>query len=258
VGESIRFDRAAEFYDRTRSIDDDAMARTIGLLAAELRDRGRVLEVGVGTGLLALPLSAEGVEVIGLDLSAPMLLKLLEKAGGRPSFPLVLGDATRIPIGDDRLGGAYLRWVLHLIPDWRAVLAEIVRVVRPSGVFVASLGAYGGERTEISERFAQLAGVTMAPVGLFWDDFDALDRAMVEMGASPREMPSLHETGDEPLAEFLKGIEENRYSWTWSIEESVRLRALAEVLLWAEGRFGPLEERRPFEHRSRWRAYDLA
>ena len=54
--ESSRFDRAAAHYDTTRAISDEAMARTIELLASELLGRGRALEVGVGTGLLALPL----------------------------------------------------------------------------------------------------------------------------------------------------------------------------------------------------------
>ena len=43
---SVRFDRAADFYDTTRAISDEAMALTIQLLASELRDRGRALEVG--------------------------------------------------------------------------------------------------------------------------------------------------------------------------------------------------------------------
>ena len=70
---SIRFDGAADHYDRTRAISDETMERTISLLASELRDRGRVLEVGVGTGLLALRLHEAGIPVSGLDLSAPML-----------------------------------------------------------------------------------------------------------------------------------------------------------------------------------------
>ncbi|HYF11002.1 MAG TPA: class I SAM-dependent methyltransferase, partial [Actinomycetota bacterium] len=136
---SVRFDRAAEFYDRTRAVDDAAMARTIELLANEVRGRGRVLEVGVGTGLLALPLHTTGVDVHGLDISAPMVAKLVEKAGARVPFPIALGDATAMPFADGRLGAAYLRWVLHLIPEWRRVLAEVVRIVAPGGVFLANL-----------------------------------------------------------------------------------------------------------------------
>ncbi len=160
---SIRFDRAAEFYDETRSYDESLSRATTELLAAELRGRGTVLEVGVGTGLIALPLHEAGIPMRGLDISAPMMAKLVEKAGGRPPFPLVLGDATALPFSDGAVDAGLLRWVLHLIPDWREVVAELVRVVRPGGVLVIHLGAYGGPWDEIHSRFEEVVGLPGGP-----------------------------------------------------------------------------------------------
>ena len=254
--ESVRFDRAAEFYDRTRAIDDDAMARTVEVLEAELAGRGRVLEVGVGTGLLAVPLHDAGLDVYGLDLSAPMLRKLREKTGSR-TVRLVLGDATRVPIGEGAFGAAYLRWVLHLIPDWRGVLAEVVRVVESGGVFLANLGAYGGPRREIQERFGEITGVPIEPVGLSWGDVVSLDAEMASHGAEVRELPPVREGGQESVGEFLEEIRDNLFSWTWRIPEDVRLRTAEVLRPWAEERFGPLDEVRPYEHATVWRAYDL-
>jgi SAM-dependent methyltransferase len=258
MSESIRFDRAAEFYDRTRAVSEDSMHRTVEALTAELAERGRVLEVGVGTGLLALPLHEAGIELVGLDLSAPMLGKLVDKAGGRPPFPLVLGDATRMPFADAAFGGAYLRWVLHLIPNWQDALAEIVRVVRPGQVVLVNLGAYGGERRVIHERFAELTGISIDPVGLGWGEFDTLDEAMRRLGAKPRSLPEVHEAAVDSLGEFLEGIEESRYSWTWDLPDDVRLGALAQLRPWAEERFGRLDEPKLRPHATRWRAFDLA
>lgn len=258
MGESIRFDRAAEFYDASRAITPEAMARTIELLAAELRGRGRVLDVGVGTGLLALPLHRAGIRLVGLDISGPMVGKLVEKAGGRGPFPLALADATRMPFRDDGFGAAYLRWVLHLIPDWRALVGEVVRVVRPGGAFVANLGAYGGAHREIQERFAELTGISTRPVGLDWAAHDELDAALASHGASVRVLPAPYESFEERLDEFVRGIEEDRYSWTWSVPEDVRLRAAAEIRPWAEARFGSLGVVRASSIVATWRAYDLA
>jgi SAM-dependent methyltransferase len=234
------------------------MDRTISLLAGELDGRGRVLEIGVGTGLLALPLHDRGVAIAGVDISGPMVAKLVEKAGGRPPFPLVLGDGTRMPFGDGAFGAAYLRWVLHLIPDWRALVAEGVRVVRPGGVLVANLGAYGGAHREIQERFAALTGISTRPVGLDWAAHDELDAELASHGASVRVLPAPYESFEERLDEFVRGIEEDRYSWTWSVPEDVRLRAAAEIRPWAEARFGSLEVVRASSIVATWRAYDLA
>lgn len=254
--DSVRFDRAADHYDRSRAISDEAMERTIALLASELRDRGRVLEVGVGTGLLALPLHEVGIPLAGLDLTAAMVAKLVEKAGRRP-FPLVLGDATRIPFADDGFGGAYLRWVLHLIPGWRDALGEMVRVVVPGGVVLVSLGAYDRVRFEVQQRFSELTGIATDPVGLMWADYETLDAEMTRHGATLRVLPPLHEEIEVALGGFLDEIEEDRFSWTWSVPEDVRRNAARELRPWARERFGPLDRVERHEIDMVWRAYDL-
>ena len=119
--DSVVFDRAAAFYDRTRALAPATMDAVVARLARELAGRGPVLEPGVGTGRIALPLAAAGVDVTGLDLSEPMLRELVAKrdgqtrgAGGR--VPLVRGDATRLPFPAGAFGGAYVVHLLHLVP----------------------------------------------------------------------------------------------------------------------------------------------
>jgi len=255
--ESVRFDRAADHYDTTRAISDDAMARTIELLASELFGRGRALEVGVGTGLLALPLHEAGVPLAGLDLTPAMMAKLVEKAGGASPFPLIQADATRMPFADDVFAGAYLRWVLHLIPNWGDALGEMARVVEPGGVLVVNLGAYDEPTTEIRRMFSEITGVQTDPVGLMWGELEALDARMAALGATLRLLPSIPEEGEESLGEFLDGIAEGRWSWTWNASEDARLNAVEELRPWAEERYGPLERVDRYELETVWRAYDL-
>jgi SAM-dependent methyltransferase len=257
VSDSIRFDTAADHYDRTRAISDEAMGRTISLLASELRDRGRVLEVGVGTGLLALRLNEAGITVFGLDLSAPMLAKLVEKAGGVPPLPLVIGDATAMPFADGAFGAAYLRWVLHLIPDWRVALAEMARVVRPGGVLLVSLGAFDEVGRTIRARFSEITGLSTDPVGLMWGNHESLDGELEGLGLRLRVLPSIPEEEEEPLGSFLDAIEEGRWSWTWHVPEDARVDAVRQLRPWAEERFGPLDRVERYEVETVWRAYDL-
>ena len=82
---SVAFDRAAHYYDATRGLTAEATARTVQILRAELYGR-KCLEIGVGTGRIGLPLFHAGVQMTGLDLSMPMMRKLVEK-GRRRSLP---------------------------------------------------------------------------------------------------------------------------------------------------------------------------
>ena len=257
MSDSIRFDTAADHYDKTRAVSDETMDRTISLLSSELRDRGRVLEVGVGTGLLALRLHEAGIPVSGLDLSAPMLAKLVEKAGGATPFPLVLGDATTMPFADRAFGAAYLRWVLHLIPGWRGALVEMARVVCPGGVLLVSLGASDEVGTAVRARFSEITGLSTDPVGLMWGNHSALDAELEGLGLRLRVLPATPEEGEEPLGTFLDAIEEGRWSWTWHVPEDARLDAVRELRPWAEERYGPLDRVERYSVETVWRAYDL-
>ncbi len=258
---SVAFDRAAEYYDATRGLSPAGVRRQTDLLAGELAGRGRVLEVGVGTGQVALPLHEAGVDVCGLDLARPMMDKLIEKAGGRP-FPLVQADATQMPFRDGTFDATIVRWVFHLIPAWRAALGETVRILGPAGTILVSLGAAGGEDTpqsEIHARFVELAGVTFEPSGLMWAGYDELDAAMLALGATPRPLAPFVEVERDGLDAFLDGIANSAYSWTWSIADPERLgRVARELRVWAEERYGPLDRVPRQEFEVTWRAYDLA
>jgi SAM-dependent methyltransferase len=254
---SVRFDRAAEYYDESRSYGEATTRATAELLFRELRGRGRVLEVGVGTGLIALPQHEEGIPLVGLDISAPMMDMLVEKAGGRSPFPLIRGDATVLPLRDGSVDSALIRWVLHLISDWRGVVSEMVRVVRPGGTLVIHLGAYGGPWDEIHRRFSEIVDVPVEPVGIGWHREEELDAEVARHGGSLRLLPTIVDRREEPLGIFLDGIERSRYSWTWALPDEVRLAALRQLRPWARARFGPLD--RPFVSETEivWRAYDL-
>ena len=187
-----------------------------------------------------------------------MMDELIRKAEGRLPFPLVQADATRIPLSDAAFGAAYLRWVLHLIADWRIVLAEMVRVVRPGGVILTSLGAYGGARAEIQERFAQLAGISLDTPGLTWAGYDQLDGAMTALGARMRELPPFTDVERYGLEAFVDGIARSAYSWTWRVADpAVLARVAGDVREWAEERYGPLDEYPALTFEVVWRAYDL-
>ncbi len=256
---SVAFDRAAEFYDASRGTDDPDTLREVELVAAELTDRRRVLEIGAGTGAISLRLHEAGHRLVAIDLSMPMLRRLLQRAGGSAPFPIVQADATRMPFPDRTFDGAIARWVLHLIPNWQDALAEIARTLRPGGTFLVNTGgAFQGPWAEIRSRLGEEVGRDLLPVGLVWRDFGSLDAAARRFGLRPRAVPTFTVLDEEPLSEFLRGIERNHYSWTWPLSDEERLRALEVVRAWAEERYGPLDRPMASQIDVVWRAYDLA
>src|SRR6187399_3619069 len=82
----------AEHYDETSdAMFDPAVVDPAVDLLAQLAAGGPALELGIGTGRIALPLAARGVEVHGIDLSEAMVARLRAKPGG-DAIPVAIGD----------------------------------------------------------------------------------------------------------------------------------------------------------------------
>jgi SAM-dependent methyltransferase len=256
VTDSIVFDRAVEYYDRTRALPPEVQAQVTDLLADRLQGRGRVLELGVGTGRLALPLRLRGIDLLGIDLSESMMRKLVENAGGTIPFPLVQADGLALPLADGAVGAAYLCHVLHLIPRWEDVVAEVARVVGPGGVVLIDLGGAPTKvGREINHAFYRFAGVERARPGC--TDPDALDQVMVGHRAVPRLLPPIAFAPEYTINGLLERLAGNLFSSTWSLSDEVRNAAVAETRAWAAERFGDLDGRRVESITIQWRAYEL-
>jgi SAM-dependent methyltransferase len=101
----------------------------------------RVLEIGCGSAPCARWLRRAGADVVGLDLSAGMLARaaVLNRATGI-DVPLLQADAGALPLADASVDGACSAFGgLPFVADAGAVFAEVARVLRPGGRFVASV-----------------------------------------------------------------------------------------------------------------------
>src|SRR5690348_10724346 len=95
------FDDPAFYGDRWAAVYDDHHGHMDAGPAVEflagLAGDGRVLELGIGTGRVALPLAARGISVEGVDASAAMAERLGAKPGGE-SVPVAIGDMADVPV----------------------------------------------------------------------------------------------------------------------------------------------------------------
>jgi ubiquinone/menaquinone biosynthesis C-methylase UbiE len=143
--ESVSFDRAAGFYDDSRGLSPEVAERVADRIEEAVGPEARLLEVGVGTGRIALPLHRRGREIVGVDLSRPMLERYRAKAAaaGLPPPPVLRADAGRLPFRDACVDVVLEVHVLHLVPDWERALDEVRRVLAAGGMLLhAGGGAY--------------------------------------------------------------------------------------------------------------------
>jgi ubiquinone/menaquinone biosynthesis C-methylase UbiE len=134
-----RFDtRVAAQYDALRGHPPEVSKEIGRVIAGHVGERARVLELGVGTGRIALPVAASGCEVHGIDVSSHMLAALARRVRKEAlaGIHLALGDITALPYREGVFDGAIAVHVLHLVADWADVLAHVSRLVRPGGTLV--------------------------------------------------------------------------------------------------------------------------
>jgi SAM-dependent methyltransferase len=247
---SVSFDRAAGYYDATRSLTPAAAAKVTAVLAEALIGHGPALEVGVGTGRVAVPLVDAGIDVVGIDLSQPMLAQLLAKSS---AVPVVRADGTLLPFCDASFGAVLAIHVFHLVPEWRDAVLEVLRVLRPGGTLLWARGGFGAPGLEVAEVFAKAAGIDRIPVGL--NEVEGLDAYLRSRGFVG---DWLDEVEDDRLLsndDLIEILASGQFGWTWSASDEERQRGAAAARAWAAEQAWPSDEPRPVGRPVRFRRY---
>jgi phosphatidylethanolamine/phosphatidyl-N-methylethanolamine N-methyltransferase len=166
AGAELDKDTVAKAYARWAPVYDFVFGavfergRKASIAAAE-RIGGRILEVGVGTGL-SLPDYAWTNRLTGVDLSAPMLRKARARVAEHRLTNvdgLAVMDAQHLGFQDGAFDVVVAQYVITAVPDPEATLDEFARVLKPGGeiVLVNHLGAETGPRAAFERAFAPLA-----------------------------------------------------------------------------------------------------
>jgi ubiquinone/menaquinone biosynthesis C-methylase UbiE len=230
------------------------MDRLIPMLLGEMPSAGPCLEIGVGTGRIALPLARAGMSMVGVDISREMLRTLVDKMD-TSNLTIVVADATRLPFSANSFASAIAAHVFHLIPSWTIAVAELLRVVRPDGVILASRG--GGHSTEwareVRRHFFVEAGDPAWPPGA--GRLEELDEHMRSLDVEARALPVLSVEGETSIDDVIAHLEAGYASACWSLDEGTRKKAGAATREWAAAKFGDLDQARPSADSSVWHAY---
>ncbi|MDX2561794.1 methyltransferase domain-containing protein [Streptomyces sp. TX20-6-3] len=226
---TAEFDAIAPGYDASRG----GTARAAGFaeqLAPLLQPGSPVLDIGVGTGIVAAELTARGHAVYGLDLSTGMLARALERLGPR----VAVADACRLPVRTASVSQAVSTWLLHTGPDHGMVFDEVARVLRPGGRYLVipaggtrptdDIGVVVGELEDRLDplRTRQDGPWTLAPI--------AEARGLVYRGTAS-ERPTAFRVSPRAMARSLSG---GLFTGAWSVTgDATRLVAEAQERLLA-------------------------
>jgi phosphatidylethanolamine/phosphatidyl-N-methylethanolamine N-methyltransferase len=122
---------------------------------------GRLLEVGVGTGI-SLPAYSPAIRITGIDISRPMLLQAAERVaahGLKNVEALSVMDGANLALPDESFDVVVAQFVITAVPDPEGTLDEFVRVLKRDGeiILVNHIGADSGPRWLFEQCFAPIA-----------------------------------------------------------------------------------------------------
>ena len=230
----------AELYDRSTGEEFDAgvIEATVDFLAGLAGD-GRALELGVGTGRIALPLAGRGIAVHGIDLSQPMVDQLRAKRGG-DAIQITIGDFSTVRV-DGSFSLAYL--VYNTIENLTtqdaqvACFENVARHLAPGGRFVIECAIPDLRRLPHGET-SNVFDLTPSHWGI--DEYDVATQGLI----------SHHFTRAGDGIEYSSGP--FRYVWPSELDLMARIAGMRLVERWSGWR------REPFtsdsrKHISVWR-----
>ncbi|MEV7005470.1 class I SAM-dependent methyltransferase [Streptosporangium sp. NPDC051022] len=125
----------AHEYDERHPLDP---APAVEFLAGLVPDGGRVLELAIGTGRVAVPLARRGVAVEGIEGSAAMVGRMRAKPGGE-AIPAVVGDMADVEVtGPFRLAYLVYNTLFNLTSQERQIdcFRNVAKILEPGGLFV--------------------------------------------------------------------------------------------------------------------------
>ena len=197
-----------------------------------------VLELGIGTGRIALPLRARGVDVHGIDLSEAMVRRLRAKPGG-DEIPVVIGDFATATAGAD-FGLAYLVFntIGNLTTQTQQVMCfrNVARHLAADGHFVIEVGVPG--------VLGLPPGETVRPFDISddhvgFDEYDVAEQSLVSH--------HFYRDGDS----WRRGFTPLRYVWPAELDLMAELAGLHLVERWGDWDRSPYN-RSSTKHISVW------
>ena len=232
---SLSFDGLTAYYDQTRIFDPSCFAKAMDWLTGRFPSSQfpAVLEPGVGTGRIALPLAGRGYQVTGLDISEEMLKvcaaqsQALGTDGG--ALRCLRADAVCLPLRAMSFDLCVAVHLFYFISDWQGAVREMLRTLKPSGTLILLHTGFGAEIPRLNERYRDMTrqlGYTFPTYGVR-STGEVVNYAVSLGRAAERvDKPEWEWTAKISLPEALKHLRNRAYSFTRNVPDAVHLAVM--------------------------------
>jgi ubiquinone/menaquinone biosynthesis C-methylase UbiE len=244
------YDKGAAGFERQRALPGEVAqsVRAAVLAAVGHVEMPRFLDLGAGSGRIGLSFVAAGDDYVAVDLSAGMLHVFAEKDAGRHQAQLVQADGRALPFAASSFDAVLMIAVFGDVPDWRPLVAEACRVLRPHGVVIIGRTATpdDGIDERMKEQLDRLLDKRMPHTPRKNGRKNAARHLAAKATATANLVParwSVTRSAREFLERHADGARFSR------LPLGVREGALAELAEWAKDQFGSLDAASPETHR---------
>jgi SAM-dependent methyltransferase len=250
---SVSFDRAADHYDATRGYAPEIAAAIGAALfgAAGGRPGSNLLELGIGTGRIAVPLLAHGANVTGVDISPRMVERLhanlTAQRAAEPDRPwgaldVRIADMTALPFAAETFDAVVAVHVFHLVGGWQRALDEALRVLRGGGAMLIGQDRHPGAELEaIHDKWAAIvreigAGASLDSVGAA--GYRSVLDNLRGRGLVVEETRAVTWTAQHSPREVFAYIAGRGGSRTWRVPDEVFAPSIQRLEAWLVDQFG--------------------
>ncbi len=219
--DSVSFDSMADKYNQTRSFPQAVMSDILKSLSCEFPSikEMTIIDIGVGTGRFAIPLSTIAKSIVGIDISQKMLDVLMSNNTSK-NLTTICCNAENIMFPNDSFDMAFAVSVFHLIPNWKKVLDEIERVLKTDGLCIIGRTEYVGAegiqyeyiRHKVLRKYSKDAQERGLPFDQQLIEFNNRWKLLKKITAATWENSYIP-------SEILKSFEEKHWSETWNISD---------------------------------------
>jgi ubiquinone/menaquinone biosynthesis C-methylase UbiE len=216
---STSYERISGRYERERG--GQGRATVIAEALLPWLNRGEtVLDVGVGTGIVAGTLAASGVPVLGVDLSMGMLTQARDRLPGA----VTQSDAQALPFSNGSFVAVIFVWSLHHVGGPIIALREARRVVRHGGRVIVASATPDNTPDDVQARFREL-DVLSPPRPVDW-----IEQAAESAGLRHTATGQIRiEVARSPL-ELVEQIQDRLYSPLWDLDDRRWNRVVVPIM----------------------------